>query len=188
MGKLFLAIGISGSGKSFTGKLMKKIDNELAIVCPDDIRKEVNGDISDQSNANVVWSTTNNLITKYMAAGKNVYLSATNLNSDNIRKYLALYSLNDVIGIIMNDSNDPELCRTRVIKDLADGIDRSNTINIINTATKEDVIDMQYKKFMNLMSTDLIKKPADYDFKICIVDNAYPKANEIMLGNLLNFS
>ena len=28
MGKLFLAIGISGSGKSFTGKLMKKIDND----------------------------------------------------------------------------------------------------------------------------------------------------------------
>ena len=46
MSKLFVPIGISGSGKSYLGdKLSKVID--LIIICPDDERKLLTGDISN---------------------------------------------------------------------------------------------------------------------------------------------
>ena len=43
---LIATIGISGSGKSRLGNFLKnKIDN-LKIVCPDDVRKKINGSVS----------------------------------------------------------------------------------------------------------------------------------------------
>lgn len=150
MGILFLAIGISGCGKTTFGNELLSYDNNLRIVCPDDIRKELNKNISDQSNGREIWKTTDDRIAKYLAAGHDVYLSATNLNVENIKKYVELYSENKVIGLMFQDSTQPSLCKKRVEKDLINQVDRSNTLKIINSSTGENVIDMQHKKFDNL--------------------------------------
>ena len=59
--ELILPIGISGSGKS---RLYKKEYSDYKLVSPDEIRKFLTGNISDQSKNNEVFERVDNLIEK----------------------------------------------------------------------------------------------------------------------------
>lgn len=146
MSKLFVPIGISGSGKSYLGdKLSKVID--LTIICPDDERKLLTGDISNQSKNDEVFSNCYRKLNNSLAKNENVYFSATNLSKKDRKmlfKIAEKYST-DVIALVLTLSKDFNLCLSRVKEDISKGIDRSNTISLIDGQT---VVERQYKKFI----------------------------------------
>lgn len=153
---IIATIGISGSGKSRLGNLLKNKINNLEIVCPDDIRKEVNGNISSQDNRFKVFSIRDSRVKEALKNGKNVFLSETNLTS-YARKNLYLLCKEtgaQCLFVIMEDSYDDELCRSRVKKDIESGVERSNTLNV--DETNKDVITKQHEKFCQ-MSKNIVE-------------------------------
>jgi predicted kinase len=71
---LHLMVGIPGSGKStyIKSKLADKI-----LICPDDIREELTGDASDQSQNALVWDTAYKRLHQALQNGKDVVFDAT---------------------------------------------------------------------------------------------------------------
>ncbi|MGV9199939.1 MAG: AAA family ATPase, partial [Promethearchaeia archaeon] len=82
-----MTIGIPGSGKSRW--VEKNIpDEKFVIVCPDMIRKEVTGRISDVSQDKKVWSIAKSRVIAALREGKNVVLDATNVNQKHRQKFV----------------------------------------------------------------------------------------------------
>ena len=136
---LCMTIGIPGSSKSTWAKSQKGFE----IVCPDEIRKELTGTISDQSkNGEVweVWKVAAQRVVEFLKDGKNVILDATNTTTKGRTQFLKNIP-NDLIyqkqAIVFDVS--PEDAKKRIKKDLEDGKDRSNV--------PDDVIDRMYKQF-----------------------------------------
>ena len=86
-GVLYIAVGIPGSGKSTYGKNM----NNVCVVCPDTIRKELYGDESIQGDGREVFSTAYEIAKKHLIEGENVYFDAT-----NVTKYSRKNTLNQL--------------------------------------------------------------------------------------------
>jgi predicted kinase len=144
-------IGISGSGKSTVVKEMVKKGAE--VVCPDQIRKELYGSISEQGNGNQVFAIAKDRISKYIKEDKDVVFDATNTNwKRNIEFIKSLKNEpSEVVFIFMMDSMDLELCQNRVKKDIVNDVDRSNV--------PMDIIERQHKNFENCY-----KNAMEYDF------------------------
>lgn len=122
----------------------------MVIVCPDDIRAEM-GDISDQSRGKEVFTKANSQIEAAFKACKDVYYSATNLTKKSRKDALALckkYNA-DVIALIFEDSLESAMCEKRVSNDLANGVNRSNTM--VKLEDGNTVVQMQAKRFADLM-------------------------------------
>lgn len=140
--RILIPVGISGSGKSTWIK--SNTDSNTIVVCPDDIRKELTGDISNQSKNSEVWSIAFDRIVKALNNGKNVILDATNVNSHD-RKRLMDYLKNNVNkpfdAFAKIFDVDPEIAKQRIKNDIEKGVDRSNV--------PDWAIDKQYKNFMN---------------------------------------
>lgn len=129
--KLYISVGISGSGKStYLNKL------NVPVVCPDDIRKELTGDISDQSQNPKVWFEAYRRLKEYIARDEDVAFSATNLGMQNMYEVdkLALEAENKDVELIVlwfDDSEDWTVCQDRVKTDVENGVDRSKTDKVI---------------------------------------------------------
>lgn len=79
MQKVILGIGIPGSGK--TTVLQKFADTyDYAYICPDDIRAELLGDVTDQSRGDEVWKEAYQRTANALAEGKSVVFDATFTN------------------------------------------------------------------------------------------------------------
>lgn len=150
MSILYVPIGISGSGKSTLGnKIVGASRTRVVVVCPDDERKRLTGNVSDQSRNDDVFSACHGLVRKHLACGDDVFFSATNLSRKD-RKMLfkiAKDTKSFVMGIVLMDSMDPTLCYDRVKKDLESGVDRSNTTIVLNEESQETVISRMFQKF-----------------------------------------
>ena len=77
--ELIIPIGISGSGKS---RLYNLNYQDYVKICPDDIRKELTGSISDQSKNKEVFELAQQRIDDCIANDKNVFYDATNINQE----------------------------------------------------------------------------------------------------------
>jgi hypothetical protein len=157
---MYCPIGISGSGKSFLGKLFEAyFDERLVTVCPDDVRRELTGDISDQSRNAEVFSVCHRRVRESLRGGKDVYFSATNLSKKDRDALvdIARSCKGDAYAFVLEDSKKPEICKLRVGIDLQDGVDRSNTLVLKEGKT---VIDAQHTRFMSgyPFSQDSFKK------------------------------
>ena len=73
MPRVNMLIGLPGSGKS---TFAKKLDG--VYVCPDEVRRELYGDISVQGNPVEVFSVVEERIKKALSKGKDVVYDATN--------------------------------------------------------------------------------------------------------------
>ena len=155
MSVLFCPIGISGSGKTRLGGFMQNVDPSIAVICPDDVRKELTGDVSNQSRNKDVFKLCYERLTETLKAGKDVYFSATNLNSGDRKKLFDIAATVGarVVALILLDSDNPEVCASRVKTDLTAGTVRSNTLTLVEG---KSVIDRQYEKFQAL---DIDKEP-----------------------------
>ena len=133
---LLVCVGAPGSGKSTWVKAQKGFE----IVCPDEIRKELTGTISDQSQNAKVWKVAAQRVIEFLKDGKNVILDATNVSTKGRTQFLSNIP-KDIIyqkqAIVFDVS--PEDAKKRIKKDLEDGKDRSNV--------PDDVIDRMHKQF-----------------------------------------
>lgn len=147
---VYFSIGCSGSGKSYYGNQLKSKVKNLEIICPDDVRAEM-GDISDQSKGKEVFSKIYQQLEAAMKAGKNIYYSATNLTKKSRVSLMALCKKyqQDVTAVVFLTSYRPDICENRVKKDLAGGVNRSNTM--VKTDTGKTVVQMQAEKFRQQM-------------------------------------
>lgn len=129
-----MAFGISGSGKS---TYIRKNNPNKLVVCPDSIRKEFFGDVSDQSDNKLVWSRAIGRIEGALLSGKGVILDATNVDKEYavnmIEKLPECYKIAWVFNV------DPSLAFDRVQRDLFLNKDRSNV--------PKEVILKQYELF-----------------------------------------
>ena len=75
--KLYILVGISGSGKSTIAKEM--LGDTAVIVSTDKIREEVNGSEADQSNAELVFELFHSRIRGALEEGKDVIADATHI-------------------------------------------------------------------------------------------------------------
>lgn len=143
---LIIPIGISGSGKSHYGKYIESVF-PFEIICPDNIRKELTGSISDQSKNKEVFETSHIRILKALEENKNVYFSATNVGYDNLCNFLNLIEskqpLIRILLFFMVDSLLPGLCFERIQKQLDDGEERSEIRDIY-------ILQRQFNGFENV--------------------------------------
>ena len=149
---LYLVSGISGSGKSSFTEIYKEA-LKAKEVNADNIRIRF-GNVNDQNNNKKVFEIVDDEINKYLAGGFNVIVSNTNLHYSIYKKYSQKYPYNRIVGLLMRDSNDVELCKKRVKEDIEKGKNRSNV--------PMEVIDKQHMNFLNLLED--IKKDDKIQF------------------------
>jgi protein phosphatase len=140
--KLILPVGISGSGKSTWIK--SQTDPNTIVVSPDDIRRELSGNVSDQTNMGKVWALAFTRVTDALNAGKNVILDATNVKSrdrKSLMDYMKVHVDKPFEGFAKIFDVDPEIAKQRVRKDIEAGVDRSNV--------PDYAIDRQYRDFID---------------------------------------
>lgn len=80
----YMTIGLPGSGKSTYVKRM----NDVVIHSSDNIRKELFGDINDQTHNKQVFETLHKRIIKDLSDGKNIVYDATNINYKRRMEFL----------------------------------------------------------------------------------------------------
>jgi predicted kinase len=155
--QFIIPVGISGSGKSRWIRLMQDTTKNLSIdefvvVCPDEIRKELTGSISDQSRNKDVFPLAFERTVAALNAEKSVIFDATNVTSKTRKSMLDFLKENAVVdfdALAKVFEADPKICKERVAKDIAEGVDRSNV--------PPEAIDRQYGNFI----ADLDKIEAD---------------------------
>ena len=134
--KVYVTVGISGSGKSTYLKTHFKPE---VIVCPDQIRKELTHNISDQSKNGEVWPITKQRMLDVLKKHGEVVLDATNVNKSLRIRFMSAFNYNKKIALVFNTPID--ICKARVSDDIANKVDRSNV--------PMNIIDKQYTQFNN---------------------------------------
>ena len=156
---VYIMVGISGAGKStWVKNATSTLDKSTyRVICPDFERKKLTGDISNQDKNDKVFSNCNWKLAKSVdnELVSKIYWDATNLNTQSlksikkiIRKSKYTWSIHVVC---FEDSRNWELCTSRVEKDLANGVDRSVTVGIINEETGLSLIQLMSQKYVNLV-------------------------------------
>ena len=76
MAKLMVGIGMPGSGKT---TILKNFAERYgyAYICPDDIRQELLGDVTDNSRNNEVWAEAYKRTREHLQEGKSIVFDAT---------------------------------------------------------------------------------------------------------------
>ena len=134
--KLFVMIGISGSGKStYAIKLAKEYN--ATIVSTDSIRQELFGSEDNQTNNKLVFTTAFNRIKTLLNNKQNVIFDATNVTNKsriNLKKQLSLMWENiETIAVIINTPFEIAIKQN----------------NLRNRKVPYSVIEKQYKNLIN---------------------------------------
>lgn len=138
---IYLTVGISGSGKSRFAKSFCESSGRIELNA-DEVRKSL-GDISSQEKNDEVWRIIDRQTIAHLAGGDSIFLSNTNLHFHGIKTLRKKFPYNQIVIYVMGDSNDVELCKSRVKADLDSGVERSNV--------PMEVIDDQYSKFLDIL-------------------------------------
>lgn len=142
-----MLIGIPGSGKS---TWLKNNSNDSIIVCPDQIRKELTKNISDQSKNNEVWKIAKERIIEEIKDSQNVILDATNVNTQLRRKFMEDITDCNKIAVLFRVT--PEVAAERIQKDIENSVDRSKV--------PEDVV---YRMYGEYLYTEKVIKEENFD-------------------------
>ena len=139
--KIFLTVGVSGSGKSHFAKKFCQ-DNDVVELNLDNFRKLISGDISNQAVTFEAIKERDKQLEKQLKLNHSVMLSDTNLHARNINSIAKKYPYLDVEVFFITDSDNVQLCKDRIADDLQDGVDRSNVPN--------EVVDRQYENYVKM--------------------------------------
>ena len=120
--ELIIPIGISGSGKS---RLYNLNYQDYVKICPDDIRKELTGSVSDQSKNKEVFELAQKRIDDCIANDKNVFYDATNINTEYRKKFVNKYKETNVRIVYIILPADVNISYQRIKNDLDNKVDRS---------------------------------------------------------------
>ena len=161
--EIIITVGISGCGKS---TLYKKKYPDYVLLEADEIRRELLGDVSDQSQEEKVWSVYYDRLEEHLKNKDNLYLSATHLNTWSILRdldFIKQFTDNDKVRVkilLFTVSENPKVCFKRVEDDLSNGIDRSKTINV-KAKDGEELIYSMSNKYKKLINSDKFYKLID---------------------------
>jgi predicted kinase len=88
MGKLIVGMGIPGSGKT---TILKKLaaEHSYSYICPDDIREELTGNASDQSQNTEVWNKARLRLQAFLKQDLTVVFDATFSDSEERKEFIA---------------------------------------------------------------------------------------------------
>lgn len=139
---LILPIGISSSGKSTWIKEFNNND-EYTVVSPDEVRRELTGDISDHSHERQVWWLVEETVKKLLDNGESVILDATNVDKELRDRFISEMPKCKLKAKVFDV--DPETAKSRIKGDIEGGIDRSRT--------PDEVVDKQYDKFKSTVAS-----------------------------------
>ena len=137
-GCLYITVGISGSGKSKFAEFFCKATDAIELNA-DNYRKELGKGVNDQDINKVVFTEIDKAIVKYLEGGYSICVSNTNLRSGEIKELAEKFPLNAVTVFFLKDSEDIELCWSRIQKDIENGKDRSNV--------PREVLERQYQRY-----------------------------------------
>lgn len=133
-----MVFGVSGSGKS---TYIRKNNPNKLVVCPDSIRRELLGNVSDQSKNDLVWSRAIGRIEGALSTGHGVILDATNTQKENVISLIENLPKCYKIAWVFNVA--PELAFDRIQRDLFLGKDRS--------VVPSNIIFKQYKSLQEVI-------------------------------------
>lgn len=114
-----MTVGIPGSGKSswVAGR-------EKYVICPDTIRKNLFGDISDQSMNTRVWDIAKGMAIAALQNDLDVIVDATNVNEKFFMDFTK--DMPDSCDILIKFFPvEPAIAYDRIYRDLKDGKDRA---------------------------------------------------------------
>lgn len=137
-GRLYITVGISGSGKSRFAEFVCK-STEAIELNADNYRKELGKGVNDQDINKVVFDEIDKAMVMYLAGGYSVCISNTNLHVSKIKDLAERFPFNDIAVFLMTDSEDIELCWDRIQTDLANGKERSNV--------PREVLEKQHQRY-----------------------------------------
>ena len=158
-GSLLLFIGISGSGKSYYIKnnILKDFPHiqtildkyEIGVydlvVCPDDIRREVTGDVSNINSDAEVWSIARKRVNETIKKYGFCIFDATNIANKSRKNFLKNITYTKKYAVVLKP--DVALSKERIKKDIEEKVDRSKVPMF--------VIDRQFNTFKtNLIGDD----------------------------------
>lgn len=113
---LLVIVGPSYSGKSTVCEFFKRYYKEqelpMYVICPDDIRKELLGDASDQSNGKMIFETAYERVDKALNSPLNtVFFDATSLTPARRKPLIEIAKKHraSCSAIVMPDFTEEEL-------------------------------------------------------------------------------
>jgi predicted kinase len=133
-----LLIGIPGSGKSFWISKFNA-DNKYTVVSPDQIRKQLTGNVSDQTQNVKVWTIAKERVKSYLARGKSVIFDSTMTNPQRRKEFIKDLPPSQLKAKVFYV--DPEVSKSRIEKDILSGKDRADV--------PPDVIDRMHSELMS---------------------------------------
>ena len=118
--ELIITVGIPGCGKS---TWVNEHKGGAFVVCPDDIRREITGNITDQSQNDKVWAIAKTRVFAWLNNKYDVILDATNVSTKGRRSFIE--GLPKCRLVAQCFPMAPEEAYARIKKDLDAGVDRS---------------------------------------------------------------
>jgi len=117
-----MLVGIPGSGKS---KWSKEVKSETTVVvCPDEIRKEMCGDISNMSVIVEAWVEAKSQTVSLLKEGMNVILDATNVDASYWQDFIGDLPECQMVAKLFEVA--PEVAYGRIEQDIMNNVDRAN--------------------------------------------------------------
>jgi predicted kinase len=135
---LIMTVGITGAGKSRWIQSLPK--DEYVIVSPDEIRQELTGNISDQTQNGKVWFLAKQRTVDALNSGKSVILDATNVDRKSRKNFVQGLPADIRLKAKIFEV-DPEIAKERIRKQIERGENRSNV--------PPDVTMKMHEKFKN---------------------------------------
>jgi len=130
---VIVTVGISGSGKSTWVKQFLETHQDWKVICPDQIRKELTGSISDQSKNHEVWNLAFERLDKYTCEQKNILFDSTCTNLDTVKRLIRNTEQQGTKIYFKIFNCTKAEAYSRVTKDISNKVDRSNVpIEAIN--------------------------------------------------------
>lgn len=140
---LIITIAPSGSGKTTWAKKYVSEHTNFIRICPDEIRKEITGDINNQTQNYKVWKITKERVALALPE-HNVILDSTNVKSKERKKFLKDLPSHTLKYKIFNVPI--EECKRRVKNDIDNNVDRS--------IVPDYVIDKMFENYYNMSNID----------------------------------
>jgi len=121
--EIIVPIGISGSGKS---RLYNMRYSDLTLVSTDLIRKELTGDISDQTRNHDVFKEADRRINELVDRGESFFYDATNLNTDFRKAFSEKFRGKDIKIVYVVLPADVNVSLKRIKQDIKNKVERAN--------------------------------------------------------------
>lgn len=126
MSYLIITLGIPGSGKSTWRNKFVSLHPEYKVICPDDLRREITGDVSNISQDAKVWEKAYSLLNYFLLKGHNVIFDSTAVSSATRTQLEKVGKEYNAVILYKIFDIDCEVAKSRIQKDMENKVDRSN--------------------------------------------------------------